>query len=251
VVVTGAGSGIGRAVALAAARSGAAVAALDIDGRAADNASTEARAHGVAAIAIACDVQSEDAIAAAVERAASLGPIRGLVTAAGIDRGGMAHELPLATWSAVIDTNLTGTFTTCKHVLRQMLRHGTGGSIVCVSSGFAFTAIPGGVSAYAASKGGVSALVRSLALDYAPHGIRVNALLPGATETPLMWANVHTAEVAAMRARVAGQLPMGRLAEPEEIAEAAIWLLGDQASYVSGSQFAADGALLARAHIEA
>jgi NAD(P)-dependent dehydrogenase (short-subunit alcohol dehydrogenase family) len=123
-----------------------------------------------------------------------------------------------------------------------------GGAIVCISSPFALAAT-GGVAAYSASKAGVCALVRSLAIDYAPMGIRVNALLPGPAETELMWANVPASQVDATRQTVCREVPLGRLADPVEIARAALWLLSDAASYVTGAQLACDGGLLARAAI--
>jgi NAD(P)-dependent dehydrogenase (short-subunit alcohol dehydrogenase family) len=250
--VTGGGNGIGRATVLACASRGGRVAVLDIDQSAAERIATEARAGGAAAAAaLRCDVRSEASVSRAVESAAEqLGPIRGLVTSAGISSAALAHQLTLESWSAVIDTNLTGTFLACKHVLAKMLAHKQGGSIVCISSPWGVVSAPGGVAAYCASKGGTSALVRSLALDYAPYSIRVNAVLPGATETSLMWAGIPEAEIPALRERIQKQLVVGRLAEPSEIACAITWLLSDEASYVTGSQLVADGGLLARGSIE-
>ncbi len=251
VLVTGAGSGIGRAAALACAARGASVACLDIGLEAAEQTAAAAHAAGAPeALALRCDVRDEDSIAAAVAAAGErLGPLRGALTTAGIDRGGLAHELPLEVWEEMIATNLTGTFLTCKHALRAMLDHGQGGSIVCVSSPVAELAVKGGASAYCAAKGGVSSLSRTLALDYAEHGIRVNTIVPGATETPLMWAGVPDDELEAMRATVAGQLAIGRVAEPEEIAEGVVWLLSDASRYATGSHLTIDGGLGATANI--
>ena len=252
VVLTGGGSGIGRAAALAVAARGAAVAVLDRRADAAEAVAAEATGRGApTAVGLPCDVRDEDAVAAALAGAvAAVGPVSGLVSCAGIGDGGLVHELPAATWADVIGTNLTGTFLVCKHVLGHMLEHGEGGSVVCASSPWGAVSAPGGASAYSASKGGVSALVRSLALDYAPHGVRVNAIVPGATETPLMWAGMPEAEIAPARERIAGQLVVGRLAEPSEIAAGITWLLSDAASYVTGSHLVVDGGLLARASIE-
>jgi NAD(P)-dependent dehydrogenase (short-subunit alcohol dehydrogenase family) len=229
------------------------VAVLDLRREAAEETAAQARTEGAPeAEGLSCDVRDEasvaDAIGAAAER---LGPLRGLVTSAGIDRGGLVHELPLERWREVLDTNLTGTFLCCKHVLAAMLQHGQGGAIVCLSSPWAERSAPGGASAYCASKGGVSALVRSLALDYAPHSIRVNAMLPGATETELMWANVPPDERPAMRERTGRQLALGRLAEPEEIGTAIAWMLSDEAAYMTGAQMVVDGGLMARGAIDA
>jgi NAD(P)-dependent dehydrogenase (short-subunit alcohol dehydrogenase family) len=252
VVVTGGGSGIGRSAAVASAQRGRPVVVLDLDIVAAQETGAQAEAAGApAAVALGCDVRDEESVAGAVAAGAEqAGPIRGLVACAGIGSGGLVHELPIETWRNVIDTNLTGTFLTCKHVLLHMLEHGQGGSIVCASSPWGEVSAPGGASAYSASKGGISAFVRSLALDYAPHSIRVNAIVPGATDTPLMWEGIPEEEIPAARARISRQLVVGRLAEPKEIAAGIVWLLSDEAAYVTGSHLVVDGGLLARASIE-
>ena len=252
LVVTGGGSGIGRATALAAGERGAGVAVLDLDTDAAEAVAAEARDRGAPrSVGVACDVRDEASVAAAVTKAAAdVGPLRMLVTSAGIDRSGLVHQLDLDTWNDVIGTNLTGTFLACKHVLARIVRQGEGGAIVCVSSPWAEVTAPGGASAYCASKGGISAFMRSLALDYAAEGVRVNAIIPGATETPLMWANVPPEDVPAEREKTTRQLALGRMAEPDDIAAGIAWLLSDQAAYVTGSHLVVDGGLLARAGID-
>jgi NAD(P)-dependent dehydrogenase (short-subunit alcohol dehydrogenase family) len=251
VLVTGGGSGIGRATALSCSRRGAPVAILDIDLEAAESTAQEVARTGSAPVAaIACDARQEASVAAAVNEATErVGPLRGLLASAGIDRGGLVHEMPLEAWNEVIATNLTGTFLVCKHVLAAMLAHGEGGSLVCVSSPVAELAVRGGASAYCATKGGVSSLTRTLALDYAEHGIRVNAIVPGATETPLMWEGVAAEDLPDMRATVAAQIALGRVAEPLDIAEGVIWLLSDASAYATGSHLAVDGGIGATAHI--
>jgi NAD(P)-dependent dehydrogenase (short-subunit alcohol dehydrogenase family) len=253
IVITGAAVGIGRAVALTCAERGASVAVLDRDGDGAAAVAAEAREKGAkSAVDLACDVSSEEDVKAAFTTAVSaLGPLRGLVCNAGIDRGGMAHELATDTWRQVIATNLEGVYLCCKHGLRAFLEEGQGGSIVCVSSPLAFRGFSGGTTAYSASKGGVSALVRSLAIDYAPYGVRVNAVVPGATETTLMWANVPESDVDRMREVVRSEVPLGRLAVPEEPARAAVWLLSRDASYVTGSHLVCDGGVLAKGALSA
>jgi NAD(P)-dependent dehydrogenase (short-subunit alcohol dehydrogenase family) len=252
VLVTGGAAGIGRAGALACAASGASVAVVDLDAAAAEAVAAEARSAGApATVGLACDVRSEDAVAAAVAAAADrLGPLGGLVTSAGIARGGLVHEQSLEQWREVVDTNLTGTFLACKHALAHMLEARRGGSIVCVASPLGEVAVPGGATAYSASKGGVSALVRSLAIDYAPHGIRVNAVVPGTTETALMWWEMPEDEIPAARRQVENRLPLARLAEPAEIAVGIAFLLSERATYVTGSHLAVDGGLMARAAID-
>jgi NAD(P)-dependent dehydrogenase (short-subunit alcohol dehydrogenase family) len=252
VVVTGGGSGIGRAAARACAKRGAPVAVLDLNGATAEDAADQARDDGARiSIGLECDVRLEESVASAIGNAApALGEIRGLVCCAGVATEGLVHELPLERWNRVVETNLTGTFLACKHALAQMLDHGRGGSIVCTSSPVAEVAVPGGVSAYIASKGGVSALVRSMAIDYAAHSIRVNAIVPGATETPLMWGDLPEAEIPAAREQVNQRLPVGRLGTPEEIAEGIVWLLSDSSGYATGSHLVIDGGLMARASID-
>ena len=247
--MTGAAHGIGAATATLAASAGAPVALLDRDLAAAESLAGRLRDGGAVTLALPCDVADPDQVDAAFARvAAELGVPAGVVASAGIDRGGLAHELDVGDFDAVIDVNLRGTFLTCRAAVRQMLGAGRG-SIVCVSSPLGQVAAPGGTGAYSASKGGISALVRTLAVDYGAAGIRVNALLPGPTETELMWANVPPDEVDAVRATVHHEVPLGRLADPTEPARAALWLLSDAASYVTGSQLACDGGVLAKASI--
>jgi NAD(P)-dependent dehydrogenase (short-subunit alcohol dehydrogenase family) len=252
VAVTGGASGIGRAAVLACAGRGASVAALDVNAAGARDAAQEALARGAPrAVGLHCDVRDESSVAACLAAAdEQIGPLCGLVACAGIERHGLVHELALEGWHEVIDTNLTGIFLACKHALRQMVQRGRGGSVVCISSPLAELAVPGGYSAYCASKGGISALVRSMALDYATHGIRVNAVTPGAVDTPMMWALVPPEEIESTRETINGQVPLGRLGQPAEIAEAIAWLLTDQAAYVSGSHLTVDGGLMARANID-
>jgi len=251
-VVTGGGAGIGRAVVMQCAARGDRVAVLDIDGPAAQNAAAAAlAAGGPAALAVECDVAREESVANAFEEAAaSLGPIYGAFANAGMDAGGFLHELPFERWKRVLDTNLTGVYLTCKYALQKILKAGTPGSIVCTSSPAASVAFAAGAAgAYSASKGGISALVRCLAVDYAKYGIRVNAVVPGATETRLMWANVEPSAMPEMRRRICEEVPLGRLASPDEPARAVVWLLSDESSYVTGSQLVCDGGILAKASI--
>ena len=252
IVVTGGGAGIGRAVAMQCAARGDRVAVLDIDGGAAHSAAAAALAAGAAAaLAVECDVSREESVLRAFEEiAAKLGPLYGAFANAGMDAGGVVHELPLETWKRVLDTNLTGVYLTCKYALQQILKTGAPGSIVCTSSpGATVSFAAGAAGAYSASKGGISALVRCMAVDYAKYGIRVNAVVPGATETRLMWANVEPAAMPEMRRRICEEVPLGRLASPEEPARAVVWLLSDESSYVTGSHLVCDGGILAKACI--
>lgn len=248
LVVTGGATGIGRATALRWATMGGSVGIVDIDGELAKEVAEQARAGGApAAIAVNADVGDEEALKAAIDEVA--GAINGISHAlanAAIDAGGVTHELSMTVWQRVVRTNLTGVFITCKYVLQHMIQNESKGSIVCVSSPLACTAVVGqGSAAYSATKGGILGFVKSVAVEYASRGIRINALLPGATETKLMWARVADEDVARVRRTTEDAVPLGRLAVPEEIAAAATWLLSEGASYVTGSVLVCDGGALA------
>jgi NAD(P)-dependent dehydrogenase (short-subunit alcohol dehydrogenase family) len=252
-LVTGGGSGIGAAVVLAAARGGTSVAALDVDGARAAAVADEARRAGApAALGLAVDVRDEAALAQAVEQVRDeLGVPTRVLANAGIEVNGAAHEQPLEEWERTIAVNLTGAFLTARLAIRAMLDANATGSVVFTSSPAALVGFAGGGNAaYAASKGGISSMVRTLALDYAPHGIRVNAVLPGSTDTPMLTAALPESERAAAREefveRARHEIPLGRLAAPAEIAAAVLWLWSDAASYVTASQLAVDGGLLAK-----
>lgn len=249
VLVTGAAAGIGLAIAKLVAEAACPVALLDLDPDVLRVADEIGNRTGTTVVGCVCDVSDERQVVDTFEAAATaLGNPRGLVTAAGVDRSTPFHELKRADWDAVLGVNLGGTFLACRTALRYMLESG-GGSIVCVSSPFARVAPEGGAAAYCASKGAVCALVRALAVDYARHGIRVNALLPGPTDTKLMWANVPPDQVPEMQAAIEREVPLGRIAEPVEPGRAAVWLLSDSASYVTGSELACDAGVLAKASV--
>lgn len=252
-LVTGAGSGIGASMALLAAERGYRVAALDIDAHQAENTARLAKERGSPlSMALIADVADPEDVQRAVQACQEeLGCPTALLVNAGIERNGLAHQLPLDDWQAVIDVNLSGAFLTARTTIRAMLESGTPGSIVVTSSPAAFVGFAGGGNAaYAASKGGLSAMVRSLAIDYAGHNIRVNAVVPGATDTPLLVAHLPPPEResarAKMRAQAREQIPLQRMGTPKETAEAALWLCSDAASYVTGSHLFCDGGLTAR-----
>ena len=252
LVVTGGGSGIGRAVVHLAAQRGWRVAVLDLNSAHATAVADEALTLGSErAYAMACDVTSESSVAEAfAETQVALGPLTGLFTSAGIERSSFAHEMSLESWQHVLDTNLTGTFLACREALRSLVASPRRASLVLCSSPASYVAYAAGAaSSYSASKGGVSALVRTLAVDYARYGVRVNAVVPGATETPLMWANTDPKDRERMHEVIKTEVPLGRLADPEEPAEAVLWLLSNQSRYVTGSHLVVDGCILAKASI--
>lgn len=252
IVITGGGDGIGRATALLCARRGDRVAILDKNGESAKQAADAARVEGAAgALGLSCDVTDEEQVAQSFaliqER---FGAPYGIFANAGIDVGGLIHEMPLEQWRLILDTNLTGIFLTCKHGLRQMLAAQVAGSIVCTSSPAGFVAMAAGsCGAYSATKGAISSLVRCMAIDYAKSGIRVNAVAPGATETGLMWNNVAAGDVETMRIQLCQEIPLGRLANAEEPAKIVAWLLSDETAYMTGSHVVCDGGILAKSSI--
>jgi NAD(P)-dependent dehydrogenase (short-subunit alcohol dehydrogenase family) len=252
IVITGGGGGIGRATALLCARRGDRVAILDKNGQSANEAADAARSLGASgAIGLECDVSDEAQVAQAFALIhAQFGAPYGIFANAGIDVGGLIHEMPLERWRLILDTNLTGIFLTCKHGLQQMLAAKVSGSIVCTSSPTGFVALAaGGSGAYSATKGAISSLVRCMAIDYARFGIRVNAVVPGATETGLMWNNVPPEEVEGMRVQLRREIPLGRLAEAEDPARVVAWLLSEESVYMTGSHVVCDGGILAKSSI--
>jgi NAD(P)-dependent dehydrogenase (short-subunit alcohol dehydrogenase family) len=244
-IVTGAGSGIGEAAARKLAQEGASVALLDIDADAASRVVDLIAAAGGKAIAISTDVSDEDQVARAVETAArALDGLDTVIANAGVmlfGRDAVATELDLETWNATLAVNLTGMFLTCKHGLRALRKSG-GGSVVITSSPTGTHGCARGFTAYSASKAGALGLMRILAADYAEQSIRVNAVLPGTTNSPLVTKIMSDP---AVRAEFMAKIPMGRPADISEIGAVIAFLASDEASYVTGAAWYADGGLTA------
>ncbi|HKS90182.1 MAG TPA: SDR family NAD(P)-dependent oxidoreductase [Stellaceae bacterium] len=231
VLVTGAQQGIGRAMALAFAASGADVAVnwLD-DERAAQDVAAGVRATGRRALPVQADVADVAAVRAmvgAVER--EFGRLDVLINNAGVFPRAAFLAIEPGDWDHVLDVNLKGAFFCAQAAARAMAAAGRGGSIVNLTSGAAFRGSPNGVH-YCASKGGVLSMTRQMALELAPHRIRVNAIAPGLTDTAQpRYGMSEEALEAAGRA-----LPLGRVAQPEEIARAAVFLASEDAGFVTG-----------------
>jgi glucose 1-dehydrogenase len=247
-LVTGASSGIGRAIALALGEAGADVVVNYVTGEERAEEVVEAiRAHGGSAYAAPADVSREDEVQAMFSRMIErFGTIDILVNNAGLQRDAAFHDMTLAQWNTVIGVNLTGQFLCAREAIREFLRRGVvaatscaAGKIICMSS--VHQVIPwGGHVNYAASKGGVMLMMQSLAQEVAPHRIRVNGIAPGAVRTPINTAAWQTPEA---YQRLMTLVPYGRIGEPEDVARAAVWLASDDADYVVGSTLFIDGGM--------
>ena len=243
-LITGAGSGIGREAARLFAREGARVAVCELDEEAGRGSVDLIEREGGQAVFIAVDVSRSEQMQHAVETCvARLGGLHVLFNNAGIfpERDGSPVDTPEEVWAQVIDVNLKGVFLGCKWGIPALLESG-GGSIINTAS---FVAVVGAATsqiAYTASKGGVLAMTREIAVEYARRGIRANALCPGPVNTPLLAEFLADPEV---RARRLVHIPMGRLAEASEIARAALFLASPDSSYVNGATFLVDGGITA------
>lgn len=235
--VTGAGSGIGRAIALRYAREGARVAAIGRTKASLDSLAAEEQ--GI--IAIRADVTDEASVAAAFDRIVeAFEGLDVLVTSAAVQLHGQdsrAHDLDLDVWQRTIATNLTGVFLSCKYAIRAMLAGG-GGSIVNVGSPTGISGSSSGYTAYSASKAGVHSITRVIAVGYAGDGIRANTLVPGATEGPLIAGLLADPDA---RAALEATIPLRRVGRPEEYTGLAVHLASDESSYSTGGIFVADG----------
>lgn len=235
VIVTGAAQGIGAAIALAAAQDGWHVVGVDL--------AKEALASTMASLpgdhqAVVGDVTDETVIARAGELGAQVGPVTGFVANAGLIGPGASVDYPIAQWDQLISVMLTGAFTGARVAAGWMLDTGTGGSIVMTSSVAGLLGF-GARASYCAAKAGVNGLVRSLAVEWARDGIRVNAVAPGAIDTPLQAAMKETGHSSA--ASYLSHIPMDRTGTASEIADVVAFLLSRKSSYVTGTVIPVDG----------
>jgi glucose 1-dehydrogenase len=247
-IVTGASSGIGKAIAIALGHAGADVVVNYVSGPDdAESVAVEIRRCGATAITHRADISKEDEVRAMFVRArAAFGTVDILVNNAGIQQDGAFDELTLAQWQRVLDVNLTGQFLCAREAVREFKQRGVrkeiscaAGKIICVSSVHEVIPWAGHVN-YAASKGGVMLMMKSIAQEVAPWRIRVNSIGPGAIRTPINTEAWGTRE--AYRALLK-LIPYKRIGEPDEIGRAAVWLASDESDYVTGTTLFVDGGM--------
>lgn len=237
VVVTGGGTGLGAAIAAAAADAGWTVGVLDRDAGAARRT---AAALGERGVALTADTTDEGAVEAALDELADAtggSAPDALVANAGIVRFGPLLDATVADWRAVVDVNLTGTFVAARAVARRLVAAGRPGAIVAVTSMNGVAPGPN-AGAYGATKAGVARLTQQMALEWGPHGIRVNAVAPGLIDGGMSVPIYADPEI---RRRREERVPLGRLGEPADVAAVVLFLLSDAAAYVTGTEVLVDG----------
>jgi len=243
VLITGAGSGMGRLAALMFAREGAQVVVAEVDPKAGEETVAQVGADGGKAVFARTNVAKEADVAGAVRAGESaFGHIDVLYNNAGIfpAEDGSVTDIDEALWDRIHSVNLKGTFLVCKHGVPALLRAG-GGSIVNIASFVALVGCTVPQDAYTASKGGVIALTRSLAVQFGPKGIRANAICPGPIETPMLTSWLLT-DPAAKQLRL-NRIPMGRFGHAEDIVYMAMYLASDESAWTNGATLSVDGGI--------
>ncbi len=244
-IVTGGGAGMGRAVAAAYAREGASVAVVDINAADAQTVAESIRVAGGDVLALRADIsQSAEVETMVAATVAEFGGVDVLYSNAAVQLHGQdarAHELSEEIWDRTLNINLRGVWLCAKYAIPAMLARG-GGSIINVASPTGLFGLAPEYTAYSSSKGGVFALTRVMAVDYARDHIRVNALVPGATETPLTQELFADAET---RNGLINSTPLGRLGRAEDVVGMAIFLASDEAAFCTGGYYTVDGGLTA------
>jgi glucose 1-dehydrogenase len=247
-LVTGANSGIGRSIAIALGAAGANVGVNYVVGEAeAGEVVNEIKKAGGQAVAIYADVSREpDVLSMFKTLCEKYQTIDILVSNAGIQRDAAFADMTLDMWNKVMEVNLTGQFLCCREAAREFLRRGVvkgrslaAGKIICISSVHEFIPWAGHVN-YAASKGGVMLMMKSIAQELAPHRVRVNSIAPGAIKTPINTAAWQTKEA---EEKLLALIPYNRVGDPVDIAHAAVWLASDESDYITGTTVVVDGGM--------
>lgn len=242
-VVTGAASGMGRAIAGHLAVRGARVALLDRDGPAILRAAEELGETGARVVGVEADVTERAAVDAALDKArAELGPIAIVITAAGLDAFERFADITAASWERLLAVNLTGTFHCLQAAVPDMLAAGWG-RMVTVASSSAQSGAPR-MAHYVASKAGVIGLTRALALEYARKGITVNCVSPGMIDTPMLRRASAGGDIGALEKTASQAVPVGRAGTPEEIAATCGFLCSDEAAFITGQVVAVNGGMV-------
>ena len=241
-VVTGSATGIGQAIAIAFAGAGASVVVNYIgDATAADRTVETITTKGQKAIAVRGDVSDPDQVNNLVQQALStFGHLDIWVNNAGIEKKYAFVDYPLEEWNKILAVNLTGTFLGCQAAAKQMIAQGGGGRLINISSIHEDLAFPLNAP-YTATKGGIRMLMRTIAVELAPHQITVNNIGPGAIFTPI---DEETEKDTKLNAQILAEIPLGRWGKPEEVAQLAVYLASDDAAYVTGSTHFIDGGML-------
>jgi NAD(P)-dependent dehydrogenase (short-subunit alcohol dehydrogenase family) len=235
-VVTGAGGGIGRAVALGMAEAGASVVLLDNNGENCRATAETLRPTGARTLALECDIANPDSVAAAERAAQAMGPCDILVNNAGVLRGGPIATVPLEDWNLLLAVNLTGYLLCAQALGKSMIERGRG-AIVHTAS-IAGSNAQGFSGAYSVSKAGVLMLSRQLAVEWGSHGVRSNVMSPGLVRTPMSERFYQDPNVAERRAAA---IPLGRIGSPEDMAQVVLFLASDRAGFVNGQEIIVDG----------
>lgn len=246
-IVTGAASGIGEATATLLAERGAVVMIADVNDLQGAAVATRIQRNGGTVAFQHCDIsRGEDVEALVAATVRKFGRLNALVANAGVQIEKPLADTSDAEWDRVININLKGTFLCCRAAVRQMLKSGTGGSIVATGSVLSLVAEPV-LAAYCASKGGILMLMRSIATDYGKQGIRANCVCPGYINTPLgdKYFEIQPDPAAARRAADAMHA-LGRMGEADEVAKCVAFLISDEASFVTGAAMVVDGGLIAK-----
>ncbi len=241
-IVTGSSLGIGKAIAMAFGKEGASV---TVDYRShpdeAKEAVQEIEKVGARAISVQADVSKPEDIKSLIQKTVEeFGRLDIMVNNAGIEEKVPFLETPLELWEKVISVNLTGVWLCCQEAAKQMVSQGDGGRIINISSIHEEITMPTNAP-YCAAKGGLKMLMRTIAVELAPHGITVNNIGPGAIETPI---NRNLKENPEQMKELLGEIPLGRIGQPEDVASLATFLASDAASYITGSTYFVDGGMM-------